>query len=347
MSVRMIQVGMGGWGRNWARSVIPKVRSATTVAWVDASDEALHRAQVDLGVPAERCFRSVEEALAEVDADAVLITTFLEGHAPVALAALKAGKHVLVEKPFAESLASARRVVDAARRRSRLLMVSQNYRFHPAPHAVRALIEKGTLGPVGTVHIDFRRFGNKAPVGQNKHYTIWHPLLADMSIHHFDLMRMVLGQHPKRVECRTWHPPWSRFTNPPAGAATIEFDGGAVVSYRGSWVSPDAETSWAGAWRMECEKGVIEWSSRGTEPDAVVIHRPGRPSRPLPLPKRFRRDREGSLVAFARAVEKGGLVPTPGRDNLQTLALTLAAIESADTGKAVVLSRARKGKGAV
>ena len=135
-------------------------------------------------------------------------------------------------------------------------MISQNYRFFPAVQAVRDLLRSGSLGEVGAVSVDFRRNANGAAREGNRHYTLHQPLLADMSIHHFDLMRVMLGQEPVEVVCHAWNPPWSNFEEPAAAFATITFDGGAVVSYRGSWVSPGPKTPGraSGAWSAQVAK---------------------------------------------------------------------------------------------
>ena len=77
--------------------------------------------------------------------------------------------------------------------------------------------------------MQFRRYANLPPRESNRHYHIRHPLLMDMAIHHFDLMRYVLGQEPVSVHCHAWNPPWSNFTEPPAAVATIVFDGASRV----------------------------------------------------------------------------------------------------------------------
>jgi predicted dehydrogenase len=194
MSLRIIQVGLGGWGRNWARTVISQNKDVEVVAYVDMIEAMRTQAQNDLKLPGKLFYPTLEEALTTVDCDAVIITADLSGHVPVALTALKAGKHVLLEKPFAPTLTEAQQVIDVASQQQRILMISQNYRFYPAVQAVTDLIRQETLGPVGTVTIDFRRYANTAPKENHKHYTIWQPLLVDMSIHHFDLMRAVLDQ---------------------------------------------------------------------------------------------------------------------------------------------------------
>jgi predicted dehydrogenase len=332
---------MGGWGLYWG-AALRRADGVAPAACVDMSPAALALAQAKLDVPPERCFTTLAAALEAVECDAVLITAALEAHMPIALAALAAGKHVLVEKPFAPSLAEARRAIAAADAEGRILMVSQNYRFFPAVRAAAALVRAGTLGPVGSVTIDFRQYANRAAPEGHRHYLYQQPLLLDMAIHHFDLMRMVLGQQPAQVSCQAFNPPWSKFADPPAAFAAINFDGGAVVSYRGSWISPAPRTTWAGTWRMECAGGEIYWTSRdgrGVGGDRVTVRPLGKPARRVELPSLPQIDIAGSLANFVQAIRSGVAAENAGRDNLGSLALTLAAIESANTGVPVALGK--------
>lgn len=334
--IRLVQVGMGGWGRDWARMLRRHPELAETVACVDVQPQMLELLRADVDMAEGACYSSLEAALAETDADAVLVTTALAEHVPVTLAALAAGKHVLVEKPFAPSLDEAQRAVDAAATAGRVLQVSQNYRFYPAAQAVAALVREQTLGPVSAVTAQFRKYANTAPRAGNQHYQLRHPLLMDMSIHHFDLMRFVLGQEPATVTCHAWNPPWSNFAEPAAAVATIVFDGGAVVDYQGSWVSTAPPTTWGGAWRIECAGGTIEWTSRddtSTDSDAVTVRPWGKRARRILLPPQPYFDRAGSLAAFVSAIEHGAEPPTSGRDNLGSIGLMFATIAAAESGQ--------------
>ncbi len=334
--LRLIQVGMGNWGRSWAKQVAQLDALAHIVAYVDVQPAMLQHLQTELGVNAHMCFASLHAALAASDADAVLVTTALADHVPVVLEALAANKHVLVEKPFAPSLAQAQQAVDIAAAQERVLMVSQNYRFYPAAQTAAALIRECTLGPVSAVRVQFRKYVNTAPPGAHWHYTLKHPLLLDMAIHHFDLMRFVLDQEPEIVNCYAWNPPWSNFTDPAAAIATITFDGGAVVAYNGSWVSTATPTTWAGVWQIECAEGTIEWTGRDdttTNADAVTIRRRGRRAQHMPLPDLPYWDRAGALAAFVASVRDSTAPLSSGQNNLGSLALTLAAIKSATTGQ--------------
>src|SRR5947209_4558297 len=211
--IRLVQVGMGGWGRNWATQVIQRTEDVELVACVDPDARMLAQAQQLLNLPAERYFPTLESVLAAVEVDAVLITASLPAHVPVALDALSAEKHVLLEKPFAPTLTEAQQVVKAAAQHKRVLMISQNYRFFPAVRAVTALVREGKLGSIGTVSIDFRRYKNSVGAEGERYFQVWQPLLVDMAIHHFDLMRGVLGQEPCKITCQTWNPPCSNFVD--------------------------------------------------------------------------------------------------------------------------------------
>jgi predicted dehydrogenase len=333
--LRLIQVGLGGWGRSWAAELAKRPDLSTTLAWVDVFPGMLEQLQAEVPVDPARCFTSLAEALAAVEVDAVLVTTALPGHASVALEALAAGKHVLVEKPMAATLDEARAMVDAAAAADRTLMVSQNYRFYPAAQAVAALIADGALGAVGAVSVGFRKYGTAAPAGTSAHYLLADPLLLDMSIHHFDLMRFVLGQEPASVTCHAWNPAWSHFADPASAIATVVFDGGAVVDYTGSWASTGAPTLWGGDWVVECAEGTIAWTGRNdltTEGDSVVVHPLGGTPYPIDLGTPGVFDRLGSIAEFRAAIAEGREPLTSGRANLLTLELTLGAIESSRSG---------------
>jgi predicted dehydrogenase len=331
VKIRLIQVGLGGWGRSWMRDHVRPNKDVQVVAWVDPDQRARAAWSDELGVPRQLCFGSLRDALAHSPADAVLVTASLAGHVPAALAALAAGQHVLLEKPFAPTLAEARRVCGAAARRRRVLMIAQNYRFYPAPRKVAALVRSGALGAVGSVSIDFRQYANRAPRGKSRHYTMREPLLLDMAIHHMDLMRMVIGRRATFAFAAAHNPPWSKFRDAPAAFATIHFEGGTVVSYRGSWLSAGPATSWAGDWRMECERGEIAWTSRPG--DRVTVRSLASKEKDVRLPSLAATDRSGCLAAFVRAIRTGTEPEISGRDNLETLAIVEALLASVRSGR--------------
>ncbi|HTW99378.1 MAG TPA: Gfo/Idh/MocA family oxidoreductase [Acidimicrobiales bacterium] len=342
--IGLVQVGLGSWGREWAARVLPVVDGIELLGGVDTRQEALAEA-CRLGfLRPGQCFADLEEALAALGGEAVLVTTDLPSHVAAVETALAQGRHVLCEKPFAPSLGEAAGLVELAERLGPTLMVSQNYRFFPAVRAAQSLLAGGSLGQLLHVELDFRRFATPPPQGAPRGHHGWRePLLLDMSIHHFDLLRAVTGCEARSIDCRTWNPAWAGFDDAPEGSALIELDGGATVSYRGSWVRPGGETPWAGEWRMELEHGELWWTSRGdltAGHDAAWRYDHGGRRRRLALPDVELVDRAGALGELVAALAEGREPESSGRQNLGSLALTYAAIESARRQRPVELAPA-------
>jgi predicted dehydrogenase len=330
--IRIVQVGMGAWGRDWASRVFPAVSSAQLAGCVDSRAAALAGTRKLGVVDAEHCFTSLDDALGAVAASAVLVTTDLPSHIPMVKAALRAGKHVLVEKPFAPSVAEAKDAVELADTLGLTLMVSQNYRFFPAVRAVQQVTREEQLGKLLHIDLDFRRHSPPSTKRLAGHRNWDQPLLLDMSIHHFDLLRAVTGREATAVYCRTHNPAWTGFREPPEGAATIDLGDDLSVNYRGSWTHPGRKTLWAGEWRMEFEKGELWWTSRGdlqtdSQDEAWIYDHYAKRSA-VTLPDLARTDRAGALDAFATAIAEGAQPESSGKENLGSLALAHAAVES-------------------
>ena len=122
--MRIIQAGVGGFGNSWIYTV-RDCDGFEHVALVDPSPEALHRAGEIAGVPPERRFSSIEDALALVEADGVIDCTPASCHFDTTSSALLSDLHVLVEKPLSDTLRHASQMVQLAEHRKRILMVTQ------------------------------------------------------------------------------------------------------------------------------------------------------------------------------------------------------------------------------
>jgi predicted dehydrogenase len=139
-------VGVGGIGHDQHLPAWSKVPFAQIVAAADLSEEALQRASTV--APNLRTFRDWHDLIGLPEVDIVDICTPNATHAPIALAALAAGKHVLCEKPLATSAAEVRAMRDQAHSVGRMLMAAQHFRFDPACRQLKALIDGGMLGEV-------------------------------------------------------------------------------------------------------------------------------------------------------------------------------------------------------
>jgi len=282
----------------------------------------------------------LEEALAAVDCDAVLVASPPGTHHAVAKDALAAGKHVLCEKPLATNLEDAFDLVGVAERAQRILMVSQNYRYNAPFRAMQRLVMQGELGDLASIRISFRRDTRSLFAPEDFRYSMRHPYVLDMSIHHFDLLRAATGRDVRSVYARGWRVPDSPFVHQPAVAALLDLEGGVPVIYEGDWATHEPETSWNGDWEIIGEDGRLLWSGslddRGT--GEVIFERWGRGSHPVEQHDLEFVEREATLQALRAAIEGGEPPETVGADNVKSLAAMLGCVKSIESGDPVDVS---------
>ena len=151
-----VQVGLIGYGLAGSVFHAPLIQHTPGLALhsiVSSQRDRLLRTFTDVSIHEEAA-----SLLADPVVDAVVIATPNAQHAPLALAALRAGKHVLVDKPFALSSAEAAAVIDAARAAERVVTVFQNRRFDADFLTLRSVLDSGALGRIAEVHSHFDRF---------------------------------------------------------------------------------------------------------------------------------------------------------------------------------------------
>ncbi len=330
MNLRVIQVGVGGFGRGWL-NVLKNAEDVRPVALVDVNEEALRKAAETLQLSPSQCFTDYGRALREVDADAVVNVTPPPAHREVALKAFQRKLHVLTEKPLADSMASAKEMVAAAERAGRILMVSQNYRYRRWARTLMRIVAEKQIGAVNACSVRFA----KAPAFTGSfRLQMEYPLLVDMSVHHFDLMRAILGQDPVDIYVRSWNPPWSWFKHDARCLAIIGMAGGTNVVYDASWVTRGPETSWDGKWRIEGSKGTAEL--RG---DKVILCKDAKTEEAVELAHLPAENQDYSILELKRAIETKTAPETSGAQNLPTLAMIFAALDSASAGQPRKIAR--------
>lgn len=147
----VVLVGGGFAGRLHAKA-FPAISGATVRAVVDIDTDAARRMVEECGLDADvGCYSSLTDALRRPDVDVVDVCAPPEPHCALTLEAIAAGKHVLVEKPMAQTLDECDRMINAARARSVVLgQVFQN-RFNRTPRRIKALLDEGALGPITRV----------------------------------------------------------------------------------------------------------------------------------------------------------------------------------------------------
>ena len=336
--MRVIAAGLGSFGKSWAE-IVRDGKQTDLVAVVEPFAENRTWAIDQLGMPEKRCFFTIEAALSSVDSDAVLIVTPPETHLAVATAALRAGKHVLTEKPLTPTLDEAKLAVKEAEASGKVMMVSQNYRYRAAARAIQRLIREGAIGTLVSASIDCQRDMRSSYEAANFRYHMRHPYVIDMSIHHFDLMRALTGQNVTSIFARSTRVPDSPFTHDPSLMAIVTLEGGATLLYQGSGATYRPWTSWNGDWEIVGELGRITWTEgvEDAEAGVVTLYIWGKEAVVIEQDQSGLRGRELVLELFRKATISGQEPETSVRDNINSLALVLACAASIDRGEAVDL----------
>jgi predicted dehydrogenase len=334
--LRAVLVGCGSISQVWL-DAIGTTSGLQVVGLVDLEEEAARRRADEYGLRDALVSTDLRETLENARPDVVFDCTVPEAHVHVTLEALRHGCHVLGEKPMADSLANARKMVAAAQEARRLYAVTQNYRYSPGIRRLASFLECGGIGRITTVHSDFyigAHFG-----GFRDHMK--HVLLLDMAIHTFDAARFITGADPLSVTCQEWNPAGSWYDHGASAAAVFHMTGGVVYTYRGSWCAEGLNTAWAGAWRVIGQKGSVKWDG-GEGFQAQVVTETGEffsKCRDVDVPSHGHVDKvdgHASLIReFVHAIRTGATPETICTDNVKSLAMVFGAVQSAELGRSV------------
>ncbi|WP_127125626.1 Gfo/Idh/MocA family protein [Georgenia sp. SYP-B2076] len=310
----VLVLGVGRWGRQWLE-VLAGRDDVTVAGTVSRHQE----------VPGPRHYTDYRQAIAESDADAVLVTLPVHLHADAIVRSVQAGKHVLCEKPAVRSRQGLAAVLAAAEKRPDLVvMVAQNYRRRPWAIAMRSLLADGSLGAVGHIGLRF----SQPELLEGGRTDMQNPLLEDMSIHHLDLLRYLTGSNAAEVYAREYRPLWSRYRGAPCVDAIVTLENGLLVSYTGSWAARGRNTSWDGDYTIECERGVLTMTDGLFSFDPAtggdIPQMPGTGSAAIAPVS----DLERVLDVFQNAVVTGGEPDTSIADNSHSMELLFAVQDS-------------------
>jgi len=182
------------------KKVIPGMQRANRVEVVAIASRDAPRARSvadELGIPTAHA--SYEALLADPEVDAVYIPLPNHLHAEWSIAAARAGKHVLCEKPLAMTAADAQTMVDVFRDQGRRLMEAFMYRHHPSWKAVQEIVSSGRIGRLTAVQSWFSYF-NDDPINIRNIRDAGGGALFDVGCYSVNLSRMLFGAEPTRVE---------------------------------------------------------------------------------------------------------------------------------------------------
>lgn len=325
---RAVLAGCGGMAKGWI-DIANSRADLEIVGLVDINPAAAEACAERHNMPTSIVYDTLEPALASAKPDVVLDITVPSAHYEVVLTALRAGCHVLGEKPLADSMEHAREMVSAAKSAGKLYAVMQNRRYLPYIRDFRKALCDGLIGEISTVNADFyigAHFGGFRDVMDS-------PLVLDMAIHTFDQARFISGEDPIAVYCREYNPKGSWYKGNASAVCVFEMTNGVVFTYRGSWCAEGLNTTWESDWRVQGSKGGAKWDGGENCVVEVVSNAEGFIRKhdrieiqPTNLPHV---GHAGCIDAMMTALHEGREPETVCTDNIKSLAMVFGAIESA------------------
>jgi predicted dehydrogenase len=325
------------WGilstANIARAkVVPGMRKAASCEVVAVGSRDVAAATdfaQELGIP--RAHGSYEELLADPEVDGVYIPLPNHMHLEWTIAAARAGKHVLCEKPLAMTAADAERMVEACEAAGVRLMEAFMYRLHPSWVAVRELLAAGQIGRLQTVQSWFSYF-NDDPANIRNIHEAGGGALFDIGCYCVNLSRMLFGAEPERVEASILRDPDMEIDV--LTSALLVFPGGGTATFTCSTRSESDQRVHIYGTEGRISIG-IPFNIPPDRPTEVYLTHGGEPpvapaTRTLTFPTADPYTVE--TEAFARAILDGRPTPTPPQDAVANMRVIEAIFAAAEGG---------------
>jgi predicted dehydrogenase len=345
MTYKMIQVGTGGHGRSWcARFLPPNVADGLieVVAAVDVNLEALENARQHLGLSPAQCYTDLERAFRENPADFCTIVVPPNFHEQVVDMALAHDMHILSEKPIADTLPASLRIAEKVKQAGVKMGVTMSHRFDQDKTSLRHALRSGQYGALDYLvcrfTCDMRKFGGW---GAAFRHQIQDALMIEGAVHHLDILADLAGAKCETLYAQTWNPTWGEYGGDSQGMVIMHFENGTRAFYEGAKTNAVELNGWSQEYiRVECQGGTLILDHRQLE---AFPYDPGQQSRRvregegevLPLLQQPKWANTWLVEKFVRWLDGGEPMETHVEDNLQSVALIFAAIQSSRTGQPV------------
>ena len=261
-------VGCGLIGKRRA-AVAAATPASRCVAVTDASPAIARSVASETHAEAVGDWRAI---VARDDVDIVVVATPNAFLAEVGIAAMEAGKHVLIEKPMGRNLEEAMRLAESARSTGRVLKIGFNHRYHPAIARAHEALERGDIGRIINVRC---RYGHGGRAGYELEWRGSREMagggeLTDQGVHVTDLLHWFAGV-PVEAFGMVQTAVWPLGDLEDNGFGLFRFEGGAIASFHTSW------TQWKNLFSLEVfgERGALQMEGLGRSygPERLIIHR--------------------------------------------------------------------------
>ncbi len=328
--LRTLIVGAGR-GRAHVRSLRALPERYDVAGVVDLDAERLRRLCAEEGLAPELAYGSLGAALAAGSCDAVVVATWARTHEELVEQALAAGAHVLVEKPFTLTLASARRLLALAAQRARKIAVVQQWRYLPGQRTVRRLLRERRWGQPQVGHLlSYKARGGEYP--DSPHSQLW-----QMTVHEVDSLLAMMGEPVAAVNGHSYRPPATAWRRESTATAELTLRSGCRVAL----VSTSDARINSLELRVECERGALRYRNSRSFGGAELLEAATpasaewQPQAIDPAPA-LTLDQQVA-AGFADWIGGGPEPETSARRNLQVLGVLDALLESGRSGRQVLV----------
>jgi predicted dehydrogenase len=339
-SIKAAVIGCGSIARHRHAPEYAQNPDVELVGFADRREDRARFLADQYGGEAYEDWRSL---IARANADVVSVCTDNVSHAPITIAALEAGKHVLCEKPMATSDADAAAMIAAAKANGRVLMIGLNQRLAPVHIRAKELLQSGLIGDVTTFRTSFSHPGpegwsidgakswffnkSEAFVGS----------MGDLGVHKIDLLLWLLGEDIVEASAFVEHiaKPFGDVDD--NAVCLLRARSGAVGTMTVSWSHNPGEDN---ATILYGTKGILRIGADRQFPLSVSLI--GGENQffqvgSLQMNEAGGQSDTGIVRAFLRAVETGDAPAISGDDGRRSLAVVLACLESAETRRHVAV----------
>lgn len=333
-SPRIGLIGCGGITHYHLRAYAAAGFNVTAVCDLDLAKAESRRREF---YPEASVYEDYSKLLADESIAVVDIATHPPGRPQIIEAALRAGKHVLSQKPFVLDLDEGERLVEIAHKTNRRLAVNQNGRWAPHFSYAQQVANSGIIGEVFGAHLSCH--WDHTWVKGSEFEKIKHLILYDYAIHWFDIVRCLLkGKKVKRVFASTARVPNQELMPDLLAQALIEFDEAqATLAFDAGLPTGSQERTFLSG----TEGSLYSVGSGNQEQELSVNTADGRWT-PKLIGKWFPDGFHGTMGELLCAIEDGRESTIEAEDNLRSLELCFAAIQSAETGQPVVPGSVRR-----
>ncbi len=339
---RMIQVGTGGQGNAWCARFLPSNIAdgrIEVVAAVDINPEVHINAQQHLGLPPDKCYTDIERAFDENRADFCSVVVPPAFHEAVVDIALAHDMHIISEKPIADTMAGSVRIAAKVKRAGKKMGVTMSHRFDQDKTTLRQALRSGRPGAIDYLVCRFtcglRNFGDW---GAHFRHTMEEALMIEGAVHHLDIIADLAGSNCDTLYAQTWNPSWGEYGSGSQGHVMMTFENGVRAIYEGAKTNACGFNGWAHEYvRAECEHETLIMDNRRIERfpyQAKQYSREGR-GEEITLLEQSKWRNEWLIAQFLDWLDGGPPTATNVEDNLQSVALIFAAIESNRSGQPV------------